>query len=93
MARPEEKSQSMLHRYLRSRAGEDGTAPRGRGQRRPYLATLCEDVDEAEKWRRQVLRDIERKAADIQNRTYPCLARSFRGLQLESLHHLRDVDS
>lgn len=74
MARNEEKAQSMLHRYLRSRAGEGsvpGAAPKR--SRRPYLATLCEDVDDAERWRRQVLSDISRKVSDIQNRAlYPC---------------------
>jgi pre-mRNA-splicing factor ISY1 len=79
MARPEEKSQSMLHRYLRSRAGDDGGAPgRPRGPRRPYLATLCEDVDEAGRWRQQVLRDISRKVSDIQNRA-SAPAHSFPG--------------
>lgn len=64
----------MLHRYLRSRAGDDGVPGGGSGlgrprARRPHLATLCEDVDEAERWRRQVLRDASRKVGDIQNRT------------------------
>lgn len=61
MARNEEKAQSMLSRYLRtSRGGETR-------RRRPYLATLCDDVDEAEKWRLQVLRDIRRQVEEIQN--------------------------
>jgi Isy1-like splicing family len=69
MARNEEKAQSMLHRYLRTRAGEDGQTQLNRGhqQRRPYLATLCEDVDEAQRWHRQVLREISRKVSEIQN--------------------------
>lgn len=62
MARNEEKAQSMLHRYLRSKRDE------GRSERRrPYLATLCDDVDEAEKWHNQVLRDIRRRVEEIQN--------------------------
>jgi pre-mRNA-splicing factor ISY1 len=65
MARPEEKTQSMLHRYLRSQNGGEG----GRSARRPYLATLCEDVGEAGRWLRQVIADISRKVSDIQNRT------------------------
>jgi pre-mRNA-splicing factor ISY1 len=70
MARPEEKTQSMLHRYYRSRGGDGGggVPEKSRARRRPYLATLCEDVDEAEKWKRQVLRDVSRKVSDIQNR-------------------------
>jgi hypothetical protein len=66
MARPEEKTQSMLHRYLRSRNGEESA----RSVRRPYLATLCEDVGEAQRWLRQVISDISRKVSDIQNRTF-----------------------
>jgi pre-mRNA-splicing factor ISY1 len=71
MARNEEKAQSMLHRYLRSRAGGDDSSQFGRprgAHRRPYLATLCEDVDEAQRWYRQVVRDISSKVSEIQNR-------------------------
>ncbi|KAI0557303.1 pre-mRNA-splicing factor ISY1 isoform 1 [Gracilaria domingensis] len=52
----------MLSRYLRSQQGTPGSR-----QRRPYLSTLCDDVDEAEKWRLQVLSDIRRLAEEIQN--------------------------
>mmetsp|Transcript_7597 Transcript_7597/g.23034 ORF Transcript_7597/g.23034 Transcript_7597/m.23034 type:complete len:256 (+) Transcript_7597:101-868(+) len=63
MARNEEKAQSMLNRYLKQKDSESG-----RGlERRPYLATLCDDVDEAQKWRREILRDIGRKVMEIQN--------------------------
>ncbi|PXF41820.1 Pre-mRNA-splicing factor ISY1-like [Gracilariopsis chorda] len=62
MARNEEKAQSMLSRYLRTKQEASGTR-----QRRPYLSTLCDDVDEAEKWRLQVLSDIRRLAEEIQN--------------------------
>lgn len=61
MSRNEEKSQSMLSRYLQAK--KEG----GPGKRRPYLARLCDDVDEAEKWRRQVLGDIRRRVSEIQN--------------------------
>ncbi|CAN8062658.1 unnamed protein product [Agarophyton chilense] len=52
----------MLSRYLRSKKETSGTR-----HRRPYLSTLCDDVDEAEKWRLQVLSDIRRLAEEIQN--------------------------
>lgn len=61
MARNEEKAQSMLSRYLRTKEGSE------RRERRPYLAALCDDVDKAEKWRLQVLSDIRRFVSDIQN--------------------------
>lgn len=62
MARNEEKAQSMLSRYLQTKKQGSG----GR-ERRPYLAILCDDVDEAEKWRQQILGDIRRRVAEIQN--------------------------
>lgn len=36
-------------------------------ERRPYLATDCDDLHQAEKWRRQILGEISRKVAQIQN--------------------------
>ena len=36
-------------------------------QKRPYLATECSDVVEADKWRQQILREIGRKVMEIQN--------------------------
>lgn len=60
MARNEEKAQSMLSRYLQTKSGASRN-------RRPHLAILCDDVDEAVKWRRQVVSDIRRKVAEIQN--------------------------
>jgi len=37
--------------------------------RRPRLASDCNSLAEAEKWRHQVIRDISRKVSQIQNRT------------------------
>jgi pre-mRNA-splicing factor ISY1 len=64
MARNEEKAQSMLNRYL---AGKTDDGDQGRKQRRPYLATECHDLNEADKWRQQILREIGRKVLEIQN--------------------------
>ena len=36
-------------------------------ERRPYLATECDDLRKAEKWRRQIIGEISRKVAQIQN--------------------------
>lgn len=60
MARNEEKSYSMLHRYLQSK--KDTTRD---DRKRPYLSTLCDDVEEAGKWHAQVLRDIRRNVEEI----------------------------
>lgn len=63
MARNQEKAQSMLNRYLAGRQEEF----KGPKQRRPYLASECDDLNEADKWRQQILREIGRKVLEIQN--------------------------
>eukprot|EP00882_Tetradesmus_deserticola_P003365 GHRQ01003561.1.p2 GENE.GHRQ01003561.1~~GHRQ01003561.1.p2 ORF type:complete len:276 (+),score=127.02 GHRQ01003561.1:563-1390(+) len=63
MARNEEKAQSMLNRFLAAKQDEK----RGPKERRPYLATECTDLNEADKWRQQILREIGRKVMEIQN--------------------------
>lgn len=63
MARNQEKAQSMLNRYLAGRQEES----KGPKQRRPYLASECDDLNEADKWRQQILREIGRKVLEIQN--------------------------
>ncbi|KAI9914739.1 hypothetical protein PsorP6_007417 [Peronosclerospora sorghi] len=37
------------------------------GIRRPYLASECDNLRDAERWRRQIIREISKKVADIQN--------------------------
>jgi len=39
----------------------------GEKERRPHLASECDDVEKAEKWRRQIIGEISRKVAQIQN--------------------------
>ncbi|XP_028763679.1 pre-mRNA-splicing factor ISY1 homolog [Neltuma alba] len=63
MARNEEKAQSMLNRYITLKA-EEKKKPK---ERRPYLASECRDLAEADKWRQQIMREIGRKVAEIQN--------------------------
>jgi pre-mRNA-splicing factor ISY1 len=63
MARNEEKAQSMLNRFLAAKQEEK----RGPKQRRPYLASECSDLNEADRWRQQILREIGRKVMEIQN--------------------------
>lgn len=36
-------------------------------ERRPYLATECDDLHKCEKWRRQIIGEVSRKVAQIQN--------------------------
>jgi len=63
MARNEEKSQSMLNRFLQKKS-EDRKKPK---EKRPFLASDCHNLLEAEKWRSHVLRDIGKKVSDVQN--------------------------
>ncbi|OAY59752.1 pre-mRNA-splicing factor ISY1 homolog [Manihot esculenta] len=63
MARNEEKAQSMLNRFIALKEQEK-KKPK---ERRPYLASECRDLAEADKWRQQIMREIGRKVAEIQN--------------------------
>lgn len=63
MARNQEKAQMTLNRLLASKQEEK----RGPKQKRPYLATECYDLVEADKWRQQILREIGKKVMEIQN--------------------------
>eukprot|EP00798_Chlamydomonas_sp_ICE-L_P024703 gene24703-10338_t len=63
MARNAEKAQSTLNRYL-AHKNDEKTGPRAK---RPYLATECHDLNEADKWRQQILREIGKKVMEIQN--------------------------
>ncbi|KAK1273822.1 hypothetical protein QJS04_geneDACA009583 [Acorus gramineus] len=63
MARNEEKAQSMLNRFITMKA-EEKRKPK---ERRPYLASECRDLAEADRWRNQIIREIGAKVADIQN--------------------------
>jgi len=53
----------MLNRFLAAK-GADGKEPK---KKRPYLATDCRDLNEADQWRQQILREIGRKVMEIQN--------------------------
>ncbi|XP_078172198.1 pre-mRNA-splicing factor ISY1-like protein [Carex rostrata] len=63
MARNEEKAQSMLNRFITMKQ-EEKRKPK---ERRPFLATECRDLAEADRWRSEILREIGAKVAEIQN--------------------------
>uniref|UniRef100_A0A1J3H664 Pre-mRNA-splicing factor ISY1-like protein n=1 Tax=Noccaea caerulescens TaxID=107243 RepID=A0A1J3H664_NOCCA len=63
MARNEEKAQSMLNRFVTMKETEK-KKPK---ERRPYLASECRDLAEADRWRQQILREIGHKVQEIQN--------------------------
>lgn len=64
MARNSEKAMSTLSRWRRAQAeGGDMSRPK----KRPYLASLCSDLDEAEKWRKEIINEISNLVLLIQN--------------------------
>ncbi|GFS21063.1 pre-mRNA-splicing factor ISY1 homolog [Elysia marginata] len=63
MARNSEKAMTTLARW---RASQAGVSLKDK-DRRPYLASDCDNLQEAEKWRRQIIGEISRKVAQIQN--------------------------
>lgn len=62
MARNAEKAMTTLARW---RAAHEHTETVK--DRRPFLATECKSLPAAEKWRSQIIREISRKVAQIQN--------------------------
>ncbi|XP_059146701.1 pre-mRNA-splicing factor ISY1 homolog [Physella acuta] len=62
MARNSEKAMTTLARWRASQVG--GIKEK---DRRPYLASDCDNLQESEKWRRQIIGEISRKVAQIQN--------------------------
>ncbi|XP_042195454.1 pre-mRNA-splicing factor ISY1 homolog [Callorhinchus milii] len=62
MARNAEKAMTALARFRQAQL-EDGKVK----ERRPFLASECSDSHKAEKWRRQIISEISKKVAQIQN--------------------------
>ncbi|CAN6991005.1 unnamed protein product [Brassica rapa subsp. trilocularis] len=60
MTRNEEKAQSMLNRFVTMKESENKKPV----QRRPYLASECRDLADADKWRHQIMREISRKGLE-----------------------------
>ena len=48
-------------------SGDAASAPSLACSRRPYLASECKSLPEAEKWRREILREVTKTGAAIQN--------------------------
>ena len=71
MARPEEKAQAMLNKWVKMREDHEkeqsGFLGSSTKQRRPYLASQCEFLADAEKFRRDIIRDISDGIRKIQN--------------------------
>jgi len=70
MARPEEKAQAMLNKWVKMREDHDkeqNGSFLSRNTKRPYLASHCEHVNDAEKFRRDIIREISDGISKIQN--------------------------
>ena len=63
MARNEEKAQSMLNRWLTQKEDKK-KKPK---ERRPYLASECSHLPDAEKWRQEIIKEVIKEVAEIQN--------------------------
>ncbi|XP_077433174.1 LOW QUALITY PROTEIN: pre-mRNA-splicing factor ISY1 homolog [Vanacampus margaritifer] len=62
MARNAEKAMTALARFRQAQLDEGKVK-----ERRPFLASECNDLPKAEKWRRQIISEISKKVAQIQN--------------------------
>jgi len=76
MARPEEKARSMLNKWTRMKEemkeGDGGSSSSGLSRiptrrKRPYLASLCPHLSDAEQYRNQIIHEISMKLTKIQN--------------------------
>lgn len=65
MARNSEKAMTALARWRRMKEEEEGTAKQK--ERRPFLTSDCDNVQSAERWRHQVIREISKSVTAIQN--------------------------
>ncbi|KAJ1422473.1 Isy1-like splicing factor [Ochromonadaceae sp. CCMP2298] len=63
MARNEEKALSLFSKWDTFKKQSNAEAP----GRRPFLASECESVQEAEKWRRELVRDVTKKISALSN--------------------------
>ncbi|KAJ1831956.1 NineTeen Complex (NTC) component [Coemansia sp. RSA 2711] len=70
MARNQEKAQSMLYRFREAQSLEQGLS-RSSKERRPYLASQANTLEEAERWRRDVIREISRDVSKIHDMSLP----------------------
>jgi pre-mRNA-splicing factor ISY1 len=63
MAKNEEKAHAMLNRWVAMKKDLNSRSK----DKRPGLSTECNNLQECERWRTQVVKEITKKVADIQN--------------------------
>lgn len=67
MARNVEKSQNVLNRLINAKNAEARPGGAAKRAKRPFLASECDDLPDADRWRAQVVREIGSKVMEIQN--------------------------
>uniref|UniRef100_G3STH0 ISY1 splicing factor homolog n=1 Tax=Loxodonta africana TaxID=9785 RepID=G3STH0_LOXAF len=80
-ARNAEKAMTALARFRQAQL-EEGKVK----ERRPFLASECTELPKAEKWRRQIIGEISKKVAQIQNGKLTLLLKVLDS----QIHNLRD---
>lgn len=92
MARNEEKSHSMLNRWLQlERMGGPGAPKPKERKTRPHLVEECHDVAEAANWRLEVVKEIGKNVLLIQNGVFQPATTSHSVASLEE-HKIRDLN-
>ena len=66
MARNEEKSHSMLNRWVTMKREQEGKGFK-KPQKRPYLSSMVNTLTEAEHWRVNLIKEISKSVMTIQN--------------------------
>ena len=88
MARPAEKARAMLNKWVAMREAGNANPAANRNRRRPHLASECEHLADAERFRGQIVREIAAGIAKIQN---PAMGEhEIRELNDEINHKLRE---
>jgi pre-mRNA-splicing factor ISY1 len=71
MARPAEKARAMMNKWVAMRDGGDNRGAKSNRPQRPHLASECEHLADAERFRGQIVREISDKISRIQNPALP----------------------
>ena len=66
MARNQEKAQTLLARWIRMQQNQD----KPKRKRRPVLAESCDNLEDAKKFRGQIIRETTKAVSAIQNGKY-----------------------
>lgn len=65
MARNSEKAMTALARWRQAKLAEEGLDKKN--ERRPYLASECNNLKDCERWRLQIIKEVSKKVTQIQN--------------------------